>query len=49
VCVAMNATLEKWQELKGKDLAAFRNQVGPQKTGAVPDYPAVAADRNCGP
>jgi len=48
VCLAMNATLEKWQELKGKDLAAFRNGVDAQKAGAVPDYPAIAVDENCG-
>jgi hypothetical protein len=48
VCVAMNATLEKWQELKEKDLAAFRKVVDPQKPGAIPDYPAIAVDANCG-
>ena len=44
----MNATLEKWQELKEKDLAAFRKVVDPQKPGAIPDYPAIAVDANCG-
>jgi hypothetical protein len=48
VCVAMNGTLEEWQQLKGKDLAAFHTLVDSQKPGAIPDYPAIAADPNCG-
>src|SRR5208282_1506365 len=48
VCAAMNGTLEKWQELKGKDLAAFRSLVDAQKTCVIPDYPVIAADGNCG-
>ncbi len=48
ICVAMNGTLEKWHQLKGNDLAAFRKIVDSQKPGAIPDYPAIAADPNCG-
>jgi len=48
VCAAMNATLEKWQQLKGKDLADFRKMVEPQRSAAVPDYPPIATDENCG-
>ena len=48
VCVAMNGTLEEWQQLKEKDLVAFRKLVDAQKAGAIPDYPAIAPDANCG-
>jgi hypothetical protein len=48
VCVAMNETLEEWKQLKGKDLAAFDKLIDAQKPGAIPDYPAIAADENCG-
>ena len=48
VCVAMNTTLEKWQQLKTTDLAAFRKVANQQKPGAIPDYPAIAPDPNCG-
>jgi photosystem II stability/assembly factor-like uncharacterized protein len=48
VCVAMNGTLEEWQQLKGKDLAAFHQLVDPQKPGSIPDYPPLAPDPNCG-
>jgi hypothetical protein len=48
VCAAMNGTLEEWQQLKGKDLGDFHKVVDSQKPGAIPDYPAIAADANCG-
>ncbi|HXR34069.1 MAG TPA: hypothetical protein VN830_10195 [Verrucomicrobiae bacterium] len=49
LCAAMNGTLEDWQQLKAKDLAAFRKLVDAQTPGAIPDYPAIAADASCGP
>jgi len=48
VCEAMNGTLDEWQQLKAKDLAAFRKMIDPQKPGAIPDYPLIAPDPNCG-
>jgi photosystem II stability/assembly factor-like uncharacterized protein len=48
VCVAMNGTLQEWQELKEKELTAFHKLVDSQKPGAIPGYPAIAADANCG-
>jgi hypothetical protein len=44
----MNGTLDEWQQLKAKDLAAFRKMIDPQKPGAIPDYPLIAPDPNCG-
>jgi photosystem II stability/assembly factor-like uncharacterized protein len=48
VCTAMNETLGEWQQLKAKETADFRKLIDPQKPGAIPDYPALAADPNCG-
>jgi len=41
----MNGTLDEWQQLKAKDLAAFRKMIDP---GGIPDYPPLAPDSNCG-
>ena len=48
VCVAMNGTLEEWQQLKEKELVAFHKLVDSQKADAIPDYPSIPADANCG-
>jgi hypothetical protein len=48
VCAAMNGTLEEWQKLKENELANFRKLVDSQKSGAIPDYPAIAAEASCG-
>ncbi len=48
VCAAMNGTLEEWQKLKDNELAAFRKLVETQKSGAIPDYPAITVAANCG-
>ncbi len=48
VCVAMNSTLAQWQQLKEKDLADFRKIADSQKVGAIPEYPAIAANTDCG-
>ncbi len=48
VCAGMNSALAGWQQVKGKELAAFHAMVDAQKPGAIPDYPAIAADPDCG-
>ncbi|MGD0825186.1 MAG: hypothetical protein ABR908_11425, partial [Terriglobales bacterium] len=48
VCAAMNGTLEEWQKLKENELANFRKLVDSQKSGALPDYAAIAAEASCG-
>ncbi len=48
VCSGMAETFGEWEQLKTKDLAAFRKVVDSQKSGAIPDYPAIASDPNCG-
>ena len=47
VCEAMNGTLDEWQQVKAKDLAAFHKVIDPQKSGIIPDYPLIAPDPNC--
>jgi hypothetical protein len=46
-CKALKATLEDWQGLEIKDLAAFRS-VAQNKMTALPEYPALSAVDNCG-
>jgi len=48
VCGAMNDTFGEWQQLKAKDLTDFRKLFDSQKPGAIPDYPSLAIDPNCG-
>jgi photosystem II stability/assembly factor-like uncharacterized protein len=48
VCGGMAETFGEWEQLKTKDLPAFRKVVDSQKPGAIPDYPAIASDPNCG-
>jgi photosystem II stability/assembly factor-like uncharacterized protein len=49
MCVAMNGTLGKWQGLKANEVANFRKVIESEKGAAIPDYPAIAIDPNCGP
>jgi hypothetical protein len=48
VCGVMNDTFGEWQQFKAKDLADFRKLIDSQKPGAIPDYPSLAPDQNCG-
>ena len=48
VCGAMNDTFGEWRQFKAKDLADFRKLIDSQKPGAIPDYPSLAPDPNCG-
>jgi photosystem II stability/assembly factor-like uncharacterized protein len=48
VCGAMNDTFGEWQQFKAKDLGDFRKLIDSQKPGAIPDYPSLAPDPNCG-
>jgi hypothetical protein len=44
----MNDTFGEWQQFKAKDLADFRKLIDSQKPGAIPVYPSLATDPNCG-
>jgi hypothetical protein len=48
VCTAMNDTLAEWQQLKAKELVDFRKLIVSEKASAIPDYPALAPEPNCG-
>jgi hypothetical protein len=48
VCGAMNDTFGEWQQLKAKDLTDFRKLFDSQKPDAIPDYPSLTIDPNCG-
>ena len=47
VCLSMNTTLDDWQQLKIKDVAAFNHMLDEQKLAAVPTYPEVATPKDC--
>ncbi len=48
VCAAMNETLAAWQQLKDKEVVDFRKSGDSKNLGTLPDYPAIAADVDCG-
>jgi photosystem II stability/assembly factor-like uncharacterized protein len=47
-CKALNATLEGWQEIKNKDLPAFRATLSQNSIAPLPEYPSVGTMENCG-
>jgi photosystem II stability/assembly factor-like uncharacterized protein len=47
-CKALNATLQTWQEIKTKDLAAFRATLTQNNLPQLPEYPNAGAIENCG-
>jgi hypothetical protein len=47
VCTAMNETLQQWQQLNAKDLAAFNESLERQNLTAIPQYPPITAATNC--
>ena len=47
-CKALNATLEMWQEIKAKDLPAFRATLAQNNVASLPDYPSQSPIDNCG-
>ena len=47
-CKALNATLESWQEIKAKDLAALRATLKQSNAPALPDDPSLSTIENCG-
>jgi hypothetical protein len=47
-CKALNTTLEMWQEIRGKDLPAFRAMLGQNNLESLPDYPSQSTMDNCG-
>jgi photosystem II stability/assembly factor-like uncharacterized protein len=47
-CKALNTTLEAWQEIKNKDLPAFRATLSQSNIAPPPDYPSLGTVENCG-
>jgi photosystem II stability/assembly factor-like uncharacterized protein len=47
VCTTMNETLQQWQQLNAKDLAAFNDALEQQKLTAIPKYPSIPVATNC--
>jgi hypothetical protein len=47
-CKAMNTTLEMWQHIRAKDLAALRSTLSQNKAAQLPEYPSLGAIENCG-
>ena len=46
--IAVTKDAGEWQQLKAKDLTDFRKLFDSQKPGAIPDYPSLTIDPNCG-
>ncbi len=47
-CKALNTTLESWQEINAKDLAALRATLTQSNAPALPDDPRLGTIENCG-
>jgi hypothetical protein len=44
----LNTTLEAWQEIKNKDLPAFRATLSQSNIAPPPEYPSLGTVENCG-
>jgi photosystem II stability/assembly factor-like uncharacterized protein len=48
ICKALNETIGEWQGIKSKEMAALNSLLGQNHLAALPEFPDLAVDVNCG-